>query len=86
MSEANKKQVGGDHYKTQAIEPWDYIHRNGIGYLAGNIIKYVSRYDKKGGLNDLRKAQHYLEKLIEEELKKEPPVLGFPRQRQEGYP
>lgn len=63
---ANNKQVAGSHYKTP-IQAWDYVHRNGIGYLAGNIIKYVSRYKAKNGLEDLYKAKHYLEKLIEEE-------------------
>ena len=62
--DANAVQVGGDHYQTE-IQPWDYIIANGIGYLEGNVIKYVSRYKKKGGVADLRKAQHYLQKLIE---------------------
>jgi hypothetical protein len=61
---ANSVQVGGDHYKTE-IQTWDYIIANDLGYLEGNIIKYVSRYRKKGGVDDLRKAQHYLQKLIE---------------------
>lgn len=63
---ANNTQVGGTHYKL-VIEPWDYIHRNGIGYLAGNVIRYVTRYKQKGGKEDLLKAIHYLEKLIEED-------------------
>ena len=62
--DANAVQVGGDHYKTE-IQPWDYIIANNLGYLEGNIIKYVSRYKKKGGMADLLKAQHYLQKLIE---------------------
>jgi hypothetical protein len=62
--DANAVQVGGDHYQTE-IQPWDYIIANDIGYLEGNVIKYVSRYKKKGGVADLRKAQHYLQKLIE---------------------
>lgn len=66
MSNANTKQVGGDHYKNQPIQAWDYIHSNGIGFLAGNVIKYVSRFENKGGLQDLEKALHYLEKLREE--------------------
>ncbi len=65
MSQANDNQVGGDHYKKQAIQPWDYIVSNDIGFLEGCIIKYVSRYKDKGGLNDLLKAKHFLEKLIE---------------------
>ena len=62
--DANAVQVGGDHYKTE-IQPWDFIIANNLGYLEGNIIKYVSRYKKKGGMADLLKAQHYLQKLIE---------------------
>lgn len=62
---ANDKQVGGEHYKAEAIQPWDYITSNNLGYLEGNIIKYVSRYKSKNGVQDLEKAKHYLEKLIE---------------------
>lgn len=62
---ANEEQVGGQHYVSKAIQPWDYIVSNKMGYLEGNIIKYVSRYKEKGGLEDLIKAAHYLEKLIE---------------------
>lgn len=65
---ANNKQIAGTHYQVK-IQPWDFIHHNGIGYLAGNIIKYVSRYKTKNGLEDLYKAKHYIEKLIEEEHK-----------------
>jgi hypothetical protein len=61
---ANAKQVGGAHYQT-SIQPWDYIVANKLGYLEGNIIKYISRWKDKGGVQDLKKAQHYLEKLIE---------------------
>jgi hypothetical protein len=63
--EANSLQVGGSHYRDKAIQPWDYIASNNIGYLEGNIVKYVSRWQAKGGLEDLKKAQHYLTKLIE---------------------
>lgn len=62
---ANEEQVGGQHYVSKAIQPWDYIVSNKMGYLEGNIVKYVSRYKEKGGLEDLIKAAHYLEKLIE---------------------
>jgi hypothetical protein len=53
------------HY-TQGIECWDYIVSHGLGYLEGNIIKYVTRYRLKNGLEDLKKAQAYLERLIKE--------------------
>jgi hypothetical protein len=62
---ANDVQVAGTHYKDKAIQPWDYIIANELGYLEGNIVKYVSRWKDKGGLDDLKKAQHYLAKLIE---------------------
>ncbi len=65
MTTANDTQVGGQHYKTKAIQPWDYIAANQLGYFEGNIVKYVSRWRDKGGVDDLRKAKHYLDKLIE---------------------
>ena len=67
---ANDTQVGGDHYKMHGIQPWDFIASNGIGYFEGNIIKYVSRWRHKGGVQDLEKARHYLDKLIEIEGRK----------------
>jgi len=62
---ANDRQVGGDHYQNKAIQPWDYIVANNLGYLEGNVVKYVSRWKEKHGLEDLKKARHYLDKLIE---------------------
>jgi len=71
LSNANDTQIDGNHYKSKAIQPWDYIVANDIPYLEGNVIKYVSRWRDKGGVNDLRKARHYLDKLIEVETKDE---------------
>jgi len=62
----DSNQVDGDHYM-KVIQPWDYIVANDMGYLEGNIIKYITRYKEKGGIVDLYKAQHYLEKLIKVE-------------------
>jgi len=62
----NDKQVGGNHYLLN-IEPWDYIISNQLGYLEGNVIKYVSRHKSKGGRADILKAIHYLEKILEVE-------------------
>lgn len=53
------------HY-TQGIECWDYITSHKMGYLEGNIIKYITRYKDKGGAEDLLKARAYLDRLIEE--------------------
>ena len=63
--DVNTMQVGGDHYKQQDIQPWDAIHAWGLGYFSGNVVKYVARHQIKGGVQDLKKAQHYLTKLIE---------------------
>jgi hypothetical protein len=62
---ANKEQFGGSHYKTLAIQPWDYIIQNNLGFLEGNVIKYVTRWKDKEGVQDLKKARHFLDKLIE---------------------
>lgn len=67
---ANDEQHGGTHYKGVAIEPWDYIAANGIGFFEGNAIKYLSRWRTKGGIVDLKKAKHYIEKLLELETAK----------------
>lgn len=64
-ADANARQVSGNHYKTKAIQPWDYIASNNLGYFEGNVVKYVSRWKDKGGVADLEKARHYLDKLIE---------------------
>lgn len=63
------KQIGGQHYKDQVIQPVEYIHANGIGYFEGNVIKYVTRWRKKNGIADLEKAKHYIELLIELETR-----------------
>lgn len=62
-------QVGGDHYKNLAIQPVEYIHRNKIPFIEGNVIKYVTRWRDKGGIKDLQKARHFIELLIELENK-----------------
>ena len=60
-------QVGGDHYKSCAIQPVEYIHANGMGYCEGAVIKYVTRHKNKNGRQDLEKAIHFLQLLIEME-------------------
>jgi hypothetical protein len=58
-------QVGGSHYTDMVIQPIEYIFANDIPFAEGNIIKYVSRYRSKNGLEDLKKARHMLNLLIE---------------------
>jgi hypothetical protein len=67
---ANAIQHGGMHYKKLGIEPWDYVAANDLGFLEGNAIKYLTRWRDKGGVEDLKKAQHYIQKLIEVETAK----------------
>lgn len=62
---AGDHQVGGDHYRQLSPQPWDVIAAWRLGFFSGNVIKYVARHREKGGVEDLRKARHYLDKLIE---------------------
>lgn len=62
-------QIGGDHYKTMKIQPAEYCHANKIPFIEGNVIKYVSRWRNKGGIDDLKKAKHMIDLLINLELK-----------------
>ncbi len=60
-----KKQVGGNHYKKYQIQPIGFIVKNNIGFVEGNILKYILRFKDKGGVQDLLKAKHYIELLID---------------------
>ncbi len=60
---AKDKQIGGDHYRKYAIEPIEFITKNNIPFIEGNVIKYVLRWRDKNGIQDLDKAIHYLELL-----------------------
>ena len=61
---ANSSQVGGGHYKAH-IQHWDFVIANDLGYFEGQITKYITRWRKKNGVQDLLKARHFLDKLIE---------------------
>jgi hypothetical protein len=67
-SEANKTSIKIHHpeHYNKGIECWDYIVSHNMGFLEGNIIKYVTRYKLKNGRADLLKAKEYLDKLLEE--------------------
>jgi hypothetical protein len=60
-----KTQIGGTHYKHMRIQPVEYIHLNSIPFIEGCVIKYVTRWKEKGGLEDIKKARHFLDILIE---------------------
>ena|SRR5690349_23956968 len=61
------QQVGGTHYESMDIQPWEVIERGNLDFWEGNVIKYVMRYKDKNGLEDLLKARHYLNYLIQRE-------------------
>jgi hypothetical protein len=68
---ALQQQEGGDHYKKLPVQPVEYIYLNGIPFIEGSVIKYVTRWRGKGGIADLRKARHFLDTLIQFEEEKE---------------
>ena len=70
MKNANEYQIGGSHYKDMAVQPWDVMqvvltHKEFVGFLKGNVIKYSMRQGKKAGSDDAAKANHYMLKLKE---------------------
>ncbi len=67
---ASATQVGGSHYKDMVIQPVEFIYRNDIPYMEACAIKYLCRWRSKGGIQDLQKAKHYIDLLIEMEGKK----------------
>ena len=64
------KQVGGKHYKKMAIQPSVFINKNKLDFAEGNAIKYICRHKLKGGKEDILKAMHYLEMIIERDYNK----------------
>ena len=64
-SVALSMQEGGSHYKDMPIQPIEFITRNGLSFGQGNVIKYICRYKAKNGLQDLKKARHYIDLMIE---------------------
>ena len=58
---ATDKQIGGNHYKSFAIAPIEFISKNNLSFIQGCIIKYICRFDKKNGVEDLDKIIHYCE-------------------------
>jgi|TARA_R110002050_G_scaffold53631_1_gene121905 hypothetical protein len=64
-----KKQIGGLHYKDMVIQPANFINKNNLLFAEGNAIKYICRHKAKGKLQDIKKAMHYLEMIIERDYK-----------------
>jgi hypothetical protein len=62
---ATNKQIGGNHYKDCVIQPIDYIYKNKLDFLEGNVVKYITRHKLKGGIEDIKKVIHYAELILE---------------------
>jgi len=72
----SERQVGGDHYRQRSIQPWDVWAEYGMNAFEGAVLKYLLRWRDKGGVEDLKKARHTLDKLIELEEAKGDPEAG----------
>jgi hypothetical protein len=70
------RQVGGEHYRQRSIQPWDIWQEYGMNAFEGAVLKYLLRWRDKGGVEDLKKARHTLDKLIEIEEAKGDPEAG----------
>lgn len=69
MDKSTEKQVGGSHYKDMKIQPVDYIVGNGLSFLEGNVVKYITRHKAKHGAEDIKKVIHYCEMILDIEYK-----------------
>jgi len=65
ITKPTNSQIGGNHYKDCKIQPTEFIYANGIPFIEGNIIKYIVRHRNKNGIEDLKKAKHYIDLLIQ---------------------
>lgn len=65
ISKATDSQVGGDHYKSFAIQPVEFIHANNLDFLQGNIVKYACRHKSKSGADDVKKIIHYAHLILQ---------------------
>ena len=71
LPKPSDKQIGGNHYKDCAIQPVDYIVKNNLDFLEGNVVKYITRHKLKGGVEDIKKVIHYAELILELKYGKE---------------
>ena len=67
LTKAFDTQIGGDHYQDYAIQPFEFIYQNKLGFAEGCVIKYLLRHKHKGGAEDLKKAKHYIDLILASE-------------------
>jgi len=72
MTNPLERQINGVHYSMQAIQPVEYATANGLGYCESLVLRYITRHKQKGGAEDLHKAIHCLQMLIELEYTDKP--------------
>lgn len=75
LKTALDRQEAGDHYKNMRIQPVEFCQANGLGYCESSVIKYVCRHKRKNGAEDIRKAIHFLELLLDLEYGKFLPTI-----------
>ena len=88
---ATDVQVGGTHYKDMTIQPVEYIHKNGLSFLEGNVVKYITRHRAKNGKADVEKALHYCQLILQLEYgdnaeKMTPTIIVGPTGKRRGRP
>ena len=86
-----KKQVGGRHYMDMVMQPSEFINKNKLQFAEGNAIKYICRHANKGEVQDLEKAKHYIDMIIERDYtapkeKEETWVEGYRKWKNERCP
>ena len=84
--EPTSYQVGGSHYRDCEIQPINYIISNELGFCEGNIVKYITRWRTKGGVDDLRKIKQYVDFLIKDAEIVYPQTLGTLSDRNTAFP
>ena len=72
------KLIGGSHYLKFKIQPSEFANKNNLPFAEGNAIKYICRHKDKGGKEDLKKAKHYIDMIIERDYSDEPNLMPLP--------
>ena len=72
------KQIGGEYYLKMKIQPSEFANKNSLPFAEGNAIKYICRHKDKGGKEDLKKAKHYIDMIIERDYSDEPNLKPLP--------
>ena len=72
------KQIGGEYYLKMKIQPSEFANKNNLPFAEGNAIKYICRHKDKGGKEDLKKAKHYIDMIIERDYSDDPNLRPLP--------